>query len=99
MELLEQLKARGITRVQLSLHGSEDREEIEAVYTLDASKLEVDVGKIQETLIKLAETILDCGGICGTIHIESEENPKSNDGYLEYKVKIHKGQTKAHPTN
>jgi hypothetical protein len=59
MELLKQLKEKGIVGVVITFDGAGDNGDIEGIYCYDKENKKVKAGELKEALFKLGEAIID----------------------------------------
>jgi hypothetical protein len=96
MELLKQLKAKGIVGVLITFDGSGDSGGIDGVYCYDKDNKEVNAGELEEALFKLGEAIIEQEykvidfndeGCFGEINLDVESGEieiEVNTRYVEY---------------
>ena len=97
MKLLEQLKAKGITRVRITFDGEGDSGGIEGIHCYDENNKEIGAGELEEVLFELGDAIIerhceisfDNWGCFGEICLEVESGKieiEVNTRYVGYET-------------
>ena len=97
MELLEQLKAKGVATVRITFDGEGDSGGIEGIHCYDQNDERVQAGELEEALFKLGDAIIerhceisfDNWGCFGEICLEVESGKieiEVNTRYVSYET-------------